>query len=313
MKPRHHILLLCTALGVAAPSAAQQPRAQQAEPGQSVTVTGERPDNEAERRREATRFFDSHAVRTRIGQLARWHDPICVRVWGLPGEMNARIASRVMEIADSLGIATNRADLCRPNVRIGFTSAPETMIERAFRRNSQVIGFHYAAQRNRLLRVRQPVQAWYVTSTLSGAGSGGTTGAMAERDSIQSGAIDDGGSRAPGGVAGSRLSAGISSGLAHVLIFADTRIVAGQEADSIAELLAFLALAQTPVAEACDASATILNLMNPACPPAQRPAALTRQDTAYLRALYRVDPTWGPQLQRGTLVGDMVNRLGGGR
>jgi hypothetical protein len=33
-----------------------------------------------------------------------------------------------------------------------------------------------------------------------------------------------------------------------VLILADTRHVVGEEADSIAELVAFLALAQTPVA-----------------------------------------------------------------
>lgn len=287
------LFALCS-LALAPPLAAQE----QSDPGsgQSVTVVGERPDSEEQRRREAARFVDSHAVRTRIGQFARWHQPICVRTGGLPLAFNARISTRVMDIADRLGIPTDRADLCRPNVMIGFTTEPQAMVERAVRRNPLVIGFHYAAQRDRVMRVRQPVQAWYVTTTRGGSGE--------ER-------IDQAGVRTPGGGAGSRLTNYISSGLAHVLIFADTRVVEGEDADAIAELLAFLALAQTPVAEACDNSDTILNLMNPACPPERRPVALTGHDIAYLGALYRMDPEAGPQMQRGAIVQNMAETLGG--
>lgn len=305
MRSFHLLLSAFCALAPSAPLAAQQPEPQPEASGPPIVVTGEREDGEAERRREASRFFDSHAVRTRIGQLARWHEPVCVRAWGLPGEMNARIAGRVMDIAESLGIPTNRAELCRPNIRIGFTSEPQAMIERAVRRNRMVIGFHYAARRNDIMQVRQPVQAWYVTRTRTSGGAGGADAASAD-----TGVIDEPGVRVPGGNAGSRLGGGMSSGLAHVLIFADSRTAAGEEVDAMAELLAFLALAQTPVAEACDDSPTILNLMNPACPPARRPVALTRHDTAYLRALYSVDPSWAPQLQRGSVVLRMTDVLG---
>jgi hypothetical protein len=208
--------------------------------------------------------------------------------------MNARISNRVMDIAESFGIATDRAELCRPNVRIGFTSRPQALVERAFRRNRQVIGFHYAAQSERIMHVRQPVQAWYVTTT---------------RTSENTQEIDDANVRAPGGVAGSRLSSGISSGLYHVLIFVDTRYVDGANADSMADLLAFVALAQTPVAETCDEADTILNLMNPACPPSRHPAALTRYDMAYLSALYETNAEWNARMQRGAIVGHMTNRL----
>ncbi|MEA3013759.1 MAG: hypothetical protein QOD42_2304 [Sphingomonadales bacterium] len=186
-------------LALAAPLAARQsPPPADPGSGQSVTVVGERPDGEEQRRREASRFVDSHAVRTRIGQFARRHEPICVRTGGLPLALNARISTRVMDIADSLGIPTNRVDACRPNVLIGFTGAPQAMVERAVRRNRLVIGFHYAAQRGRAMRVRQPVQAWYVTTTRGGNG--------VER-------IDEANVRAPGGGAGSRLTNYISSGL----------------------------------------------------------------------------------------------------
>lgn len=307
----HRLLAFCAGLAAAVPLAAQQPPSAEssADPGQSVTVVGEREKSEAEIRQGASRFFQSHSVRTRIGQLARWHEPICVRTGGLPPELGAQVATRIMDIADGLGIATNRAELCHPNVRIGFTSEPQAMIERAYRRNTAVIGFHYAARTRDVMRVRQPVQAWYVTKTRPGRSGG----AVADPEVDFSERIDQAGVRVPGGSAGSRLGSGISSGLAHVLIFADTRAVEGEDAAAIAELLAFLALAQTPVAASCDEADTILNLMNPACPPERRPATLTDYDRAYLRALYSVDPTWGPQLQRGTIVTHMTDSLTGER
>ena len=299
---RRQLWAFCALIGAGSifPLAAQPqtatPTDDNSDKGQSITVTGERQDSAAQRRREAARFVDSHAVRTRIGHLARWHQPICVRVGGLPPEFNSRIAIRVMEIGEGLGIATNRAELCRPNVLIAFTAEPQRLVERAAQRNRLVLGFHYAARRRELMRVRQPVQAWYVTTTRAGSEE----------------VVDEAGVRAPGGSA-TRLSTGLSSGLAHVTIVADTRVVQGQEVDAIAELLAFLAFAQTPVADACDESATILNLMNPACPPERRPVALTRYDEAYLRALYSVSPGWGPQLQRGTMVLHMTDTTGGDR
>lgn len=315
MRRHYRILASCAWLGlvVAGPLAAQQapiatggpPDQEPATSEQRVTVVGEREEQEeAERRREAARFFDSHAVRTRTGQLARWHEPICVRSWGLPPELNAQIAIRVMDIAEDLGVATNRAELCKPNVRIGFTSDPQQMIQEAYQRNRVIIGFHYASQTNAMMRVRQPVQAWYVTTTRSRPSSAYGAANSAET-------IDQVGVETTYGKAGSRLSSDVSSGLGHVLIFADINAVEGEDAAPLAELIAFLALAQTPVAETCDESDTILNLMNPACPPSRRPTELTRQDIAYLRALYSMNPTSAPQRQRGKIVVHMADTMGG--
>jgi hypothetical protein len=287
--------LLLLGLLIAAPVAAQDPS------GQTITVTGDRLDEE-ERRRQAREFVETHAVETRIGQYARWHEPICVRTWGLPLEMNAHISIRVMDIAERLGISTNRAELCRPNVRIGFTTSPQTMIRAAARRNQLIVGFHYASESRRIMQVRQPVQAWYVTST-RGFNSRNASGAIGQET------IDVAGQPGPGGVAGSRLVSGASSGLSHVLIFADVGVAEGQEVDAVAELMAFLALAQTPVAEECHPSDTIVNMMNPACPPERRPVALTGADAAYLRALYTMNSETIAQRQRGALVNQMVNAL----
>jgi hypothetical protein len=128
--------------------------------------------------------------------------PIGVRTGGLPPELGARIATRIMDIAESVGVAVNRAELCAPNVRIGFTDAPQAMVEQAARRNR-----------------------WSSAFTM------------------------------PPGATTRCASAGRS---------------------------------------------------RPGTRP--RPGA-----AAWLRALYSVDPTWAPQLQRGTVVLNMADRLGGGR
>src|SRR4051812_41562408 len=138
--------------------------------GQTLTITGELQQSDAERRAEAARYFGSHAAPTRIGQFARWNHRIYVRTWGLPLALNAQVSNRVMDVMERFGIPTNRAALCRPNVRIGFTPAPQVMIERAVARNRMIIGFHYASQREQITRIRQPVQAWYATTTIGAAG-----------------------------------------------------------------------------------------------------------------------------------------------
>jgi hypothetical protein len=151
-------------------------------------------------------------------------------------------------------------------------------------------------------------QAWYVTKTRALPTGGGFDRAKPLVETI-----DDARVRPPAGAAGSRLTSGRSSRLVHVLILADANVVAGQETYAIGELLAFLALAQTPVAEECGEAPTILNLMNPACPPERRPAALTDADLAYLRARYSSDPEAGERLQRGNIVQHMTNELTGDR
>ena len=259
---------------------------------QDIVVTGDRPDH----RESVSTFIERHAVPARTGQFARWHEPICVRTWGLPLELNAVISNHVMDVAERVGARTDRSELCRPNVRIGFTADPQGAIDVVARRFPLVLGFHYARQHDRLTRIRFPIQSWYATT------SGGTDG-----DAL----LDVVGYETVGGRAGSRLTRDIASGFAHILILADSRIVAGQETASIGDLLAFIALAQSVPAETCDNGGTILNLLNPDCEPRQRDPALTRRDLAYLEALYRVTPTLGPQLQRGEIAGRMRRELTG--
>jgi len=270
-------------LAVAAQTVAETPAPDRTAPTQDIVVTGD-PLDEAER---VSTFLERYARTTRIGQLARWHEPVCVRTWGLPLEQNALISNHVMDVAERIGARTDRSESCVPNVRIGFTDDPQQAIDQVARRAPLVLGFHYASQHDRLTRIRFPVQAWYATIT------GGTDG---------DGLLDAVGYETVNGRAGSRLGRDIASSFAHVLILADSRIAIGREAAEIGDLLAFLALAQSAPTDDCDPGGTILNLLNPACEPGQRNAAFTDRDLAYLEALYYVTPTLGPSQQRGAIA-----------
>jgi hypothetical protein len=275
-------LALC--LPGAGPAAAQAPQA-----GEPIVVTGDR-----EARPDVGVFVDRHLRETRNGQLARWHEPVCVRTWGLPLDFNAAISNRVMDMAERIGARTNRAELCRPNVRIGFTDDPQRIIDLVAGEHEIILGFHYAAQHARLTRIVFPVQAWYATTTRTQGGD--------ER-------LDEVRARAPGSGSNSRISSGISSGLAHVLILVDTRVVTGHETETIADLIAFLALAQSTLAAGCEPTLTILNVLNQACPAERRLSAMSRQDVAFLRALYSISPELQPQSQRSALAARIHREL----
>ena len=284
------MLGFAAAMGLGAALAGQNSDSQPATPP-DILVTGDRVS-----RQQAVDFVERHAVMTRIGQYARWYEPLCVRTWGLPLSYNAFISNHVMDVAERVGADTNRAELCRPNVRIGFTVNPQRVIDEVARDYEIVLGFHYPRQHSRLRRINFPVQAWYATTT---------------RNAVGQESLDQLGYRGVGGAPGSRLTNRVSSGFAHVLILVDSRVAAGHEVEAIADLVAFLALAQSTLAPDCGDVGTVLNMLNQACDPTQRQESLTRPDLAYLRALYEVDPEAAPSIQRSHLTARMRQLMGG--
>jgi hypothetical protein len=267
-----------------------------------IVVVGDLPD-----RAEARAFVEDHVVAARSGKFARWFEPICARTWGLDLDYNAFISSRVMDVAERVGIPTNRAELCRPNVMIGFTSTPQDLIEQVARRNHLVLGYHYAANHDRLTTIRYPVQAWYATTSRSGQGQGVARGAAGGGQEY----LDAVGRETVAGCAGSRLTNCLSSGLAHVLIVVDTRSAIGQPTQSIADLVAFMALAQSTQRDVCAPGSSIIDLMISTCPAEVAEPRLSAQDLAFLRALYSVNPELNAPQQRGAIVQMMAAQPAG--
>jgi hypothetical protein len=113
----------------------------------------------------------------------------------------------------------------------------------------------------------------------------------------------------PRGLAGTRLSNGMSSEIVHTLILADANKVAGEKIDAVADYIAVLALARWQGLERCNAKvSTILNLMAQDCGD-DPPTAATTADMALLTALYAVDPRETGSQQRMAIAGRMRTEL----
>jgi hypothetical protein len=258
----------------AAPTASAQPSTTV----DSLTVTA--PKIEQEKLPAlVNRFVEAHSAVSRIDQLSRWGGSVCAQTGGLTTPLNAYVSARVKQVAASVGAPIdkhpNRNFPCRTNLLIAFTTDPQALMDDVRKRHGQMLGFHYAAQAQRLALVNRPIQAWYMTGT------------KAEGGEIE---VDDEFHRLPTGSAGSRLTSRLESQFVGVLVVIDANRIVGHQIGAIADNVAMLSLAHAAEVKGCSDLETILDFLNPDCPAGADPPGLTRYDVAYLKGLYSIDP-----------------------
>jgi hypothetical protein len=285
------------ALFVATPAWASQ---SEAPAGPSSTVSGvtvtapEKPDPLVDK---ATRFVQQRLSTSRFEQYARFRDPVCVKVVGLPDKFDDFIAQRIVEVARRVNAPVDPRRGCAPNVNVIFSAQPQAQLADISRRRDILFGFHFQAEMKRLSTFSRPIQAWYVTRTED------TDGArVLELNDPHPYDSDSG--KAPGakGRAGSRLGADMSSELVHSLIIADANKVAGERIEAVADYIAVLTLSRWRDLERCSGMPTILNLMADGCDAGDRPEAATPGDLALLSGLYAVNPRETGALQRASIA-----------
>lgn len=262
-----------------------------------VTVTAPRkPDPLAD---PTTQFVRQHLPASTFSeQYPRFRDEVCVKVVGLPDEFDAFVARRIIEVATKVGAPVSKADDCRPNIDVIFSTEPQALISDIAKRKDILLGFYWNSRDlKKLATFSRPVGAWYVTRTRSDSGE--------SRLEIHDPA-DYTNPRV--GRAGSRLSNGMSTEVVHSLILADANKVAGEKVDAVADYMAVLALARWQGLERCNAVPTILNLLADGCE-GEPPEAMTRSDLALLTGLYSVDPRESGAQQRATIA-SAIRRAG---
>ena len=235
---------------------------------------------------ESLNFIASRGRPAHLGQLARWATPVCPVTLGLSPAMNALVSKRVKALDFKVGAPqARRPGRCKPNIEILFTDKPQVLLDLVARKRNELLGFHYVAQLKAVTRVTRPIQAWYLTATVAGAGGGGSIDMPASLGSGQS--LDLEFSQSPGGCAGSAFTECLSSELVNVLVVADANALGDRKIGPVADYIALISLAQFRTLGACDGLPTLLDMFTPAC--AGRPAAEapSEQDIGYLRALYR--------------------------
>jgi hypothetical protein len=228
------------------------------------------------------------------GQYARFAEPICAWVQGLPPQFNTFIEKRIVSLAKEVGAPTSKSPIsCTPNLQVIFTPYPEKLLFNVGRRREMLLGYHYRSQYKRLTTWTRPVQAYYVTRTRGTYGrasfdiANGGASDFDPKDASFGGGSSLGGD-GPHGRAGSRLGADTSSDIAFTLVLGDAKKVADASVGEIADYIAVLALTPWHNLENCNAAVdTILNLMADACAEVP-PHAVTATDLTLLKALYSV-------------------------
>jgi hypothetical protein len=282
-----------------------------------------------ELKRQTYSFVQTFAATTvKLDQVARWAQPVCVTVQGLPLDADAEVRARVEEVATALKVGALK-DGCKPNIQVFFTDQPQAFMDRVAAQHEQLLGYWHHRDRDQLKTVTRPIEARYVTGT---GGAGGNTTGMTfefiETYNPQGAAPPP---NLPGGVAGrqphgyqyddednfrgttgcgdkSKFTACLTSEFAHVLVVVDTNRMADYGPGLIADYVVMVALAQPKSLDGCNVLPSVIDLFSKGCPNFGMDG-LTRADVAYLTALYKTDLEARKAGQETDIAGKMADML----
>jgi hypothetical protein len=253
-----------------------------------------------------------------LDQVARWAQPVCVTVQGLPTEAAAEVKGRVEEVARALKVGVKR-DGCTPTIQIAFTDQPKAEIDKVAREDELMLGYWHRSERAKLTTITRPVQAWYVTGT---GGADVDTVGLVFSTSGGSGTVPGGMKRPPNGFqyddednfqgrAGcgdSRLTSCLSSEFQHVLVIVDTNRVQDYPAGLIADYVVMLTMVQPKSLDGCNVLPSVIDLFSKGCANFGMDG-LTRADVAYLTALYKIDLEARKTSQQDEIAARMADML----
>ena len=284
----------------------------------SVTVQGQAPPKMVQD--EAQAFIKAYPAPTaELGQIARWRDPMCVQVFGVSPDVAAKIQARVENVGQALGLRVEPAG-CHANIEVIFSGQPQVIMDGVARKRELLLGYFHRQDLRKLKTISRPIQAWYVTATLGGAGNTtGQTFAYYETTgnvplpNVQwhREVIDDPIYQAPTGCGDSpHFTACLSGVIKNVLVVADASRLQGRDAGLLSDYISMLVLSQPRSLDGCNSLASVIDLFAPSgCEGRDIPNGLTPADAAYLTALYQSNPEARLSFEQGDIADRMAKIL----
>jgi hypothetical protein len=270
------------------------------DPLPEVLVTARKPvDQRILKQVIIPRFVQSHgAPNPRSHQVGRWSSPafICPSAVGLKAAAVDYLAHRILAVAASVGAPTAVFGHCRTNVEVIFTPNPQEQVDYFGKTFGALLGYE-AQSRKELLTFSHEISAWYTTGTRTYGG-----GWTIDEDQPLANA------QAPGSA--SRLSAGMLSGFANVLIIVDSRQISDHSLHSIADYVAMLVLTRTSLS-GCSELPSIIDLLSADCAGRAPPDSITEADIAFLKALYSSNLEMNVNLEQGEMRDQMLKMIKG--
>jgi hypothetical protein len=261
-----------------------------------VVVTARKLLDRETLKQAAITFTQSHATLTpRTEQISHWEDPVCPVTRGLQPQYDEYVSHRVMAIAKEAG-APSGASHCRVDVQIVFTRDPQAEVDRIAKIAPNLLGYTGGSFK-RLVTVRFPIQAWYVTGSVNQEG---------DRDfqvDSKFGMVTFDQGRYPGRFRD------VVSQIGYVIVAVDETRILQYSVDAIADYIAMLVLTRT-AEDGCNVLPSIIDLLSPDCGSRERPQALTQADREFLKALYSTHFGMKLNFEQSHITEQLVHTLG---
>lgn len=276
------------------------------EDGAPILVQGV-PLTQAAARGRASQFV--RAVGIAAGELpaARWTDPVCPVVMGLNDTGKSVAEAEFRRIATEVG-APLAAAPCKENVAITFVSDAGAVARAIAEREPRRMVELAPAARAAVLKGSGAIRWWYTTERRSRDGAPANGGASNSGGTGQNSYGSGYGASLPGNgmmhYDSSLVSTLSQRVIRSAIVLVDTDDVEGRSLKAIAAYAALVGLAEIRDPGAKPAGSILAMFDSPAAP--QR---FTRQDEAFLKALYRLPLDRKAQLHRGALVRDMTRDM----
>ena len=264
------------------------------------TVTIEAARARRELQRQVEHYVTSEVVTYMHDSLARWNQPICPIVVGLPPAEGEYLFKRISDVATAAH-ARMATPHCGPNLYIVATSYPDLLVKKWREQDPRMYGVcDGIGPVSEFLHSRQPIRIFYNTNF---RGSDGrlpnpvllNLGALLGCTPIFTG----------GGMLGSRLTFSAVRGLQAVVIIVDMSQVKSITIGQLADYVSVAALAQIQPDADPGPAPTILTLFRDQ---KHAPKSLTPWDQALLYALYNTDQS--SMLEVSLIERRMVSRIG---
>lgn len=299
-------LLIAIGLGATFASAQAAPPRTDSD-GKPIIVQGERLPEGVVRER-ASQFVRSTGVAAGTIPAARWIEPVCVQVQGLADVGKRAAETKMRNVAASAGIPVGSAS-CKPNIIVSFTSDGAGLAKEIHKKDPRRVGQMTPRAQEALLSGAAPIRWMYSTELrnrhgqpLNEGGGGGQT-SPATHDGSGAGS-SFGGDNTMVHYENSLVSTLTNRVLTSAIVIIDTDHAMGRKLDSLAAYSALVAFAEIRNAGALP-EGSILGMFDSSAPPRD----LTPQDTAFLRALYKMPLDREAMRHRGQLVHEITREL----
>lgn len=249
--------------------------------GPDIVVTGKPDPTESQTVQQAkaiSRMGDYHH-----DPLARFSDPICPGVLGLPVDAAGIIIDRIRYDAERVGAPIEASTSCKANIIVAFTRDGGAEVRRLLKTHGYLFDGLEAVEARELDNEPGPVRAWNVTALRNRFG-------QEESPTLEPPMMKIDGNPGLGPVrvivvpnSTSHIFLGSRVDITASVVIIDLAAIDGLPVAQIADYAAMRALARTRPADGDTAASTILSLFDPK---SSHPREMTTFDLAYLRSLY---------------------------